>query len=65
MLRKLFVAAALVLASAAVTSTPAPAIDYVCSCSLCQSQTGLGCRDLDGRHIMWTSCRDYYPTHCR
>jgi hypothetical protein len=62
MLRKLFVVAALVVATAAATITPAPAIDFICTCRVCAGGSGPGCRDLDagGR---FTSCSAWWATH--
>ena len=65
MLRKLIVAAALVVATAAATA-PAPAIDFVCTCQVCSDGTGPGCRDMraGGR---FTSCAAWwavYGSHC-
>jgi hypothetical protein len=65
MIRRLLLVTALAACTAAATITPAPAIDFICSCKLCTGQSGPACRDLDGIHPMWTSCGDYYPTHCR
>jgi hypothetical protein len=43
---------------------PAPAIDFVCSCSLCTTSTsGLACRDFD--HLpRLTSCGEYHVKYC-
>lgn len=62
MLRKLLVAAALVLATAASTTTPAPAIDFICSCQVCAGGSGPGCRDMKagGR---FTSCSAWWATY--
>lgn len=65
MLRKLFFVAALAVATAAATITPAPAIDFFCTCDLCRTNTGLHCWDTDGIHPLSTYCGAYYPTHCR
>ena len=61
MLRKLFVIAALVLATAAATSAPAPAIDFICNCQVCSGGTGPGCRDLETRRF--TSCSAWWASH--
>jgi hypothetical protein len=64
MLRKLFVVA-LVVATAASTAPPAPAIDFICTCQVCSGGTGPGCRDLKtGR---FTSCSAWWASngsHC-
>ena len=65
MLRKLLLVTALALSTAAATITPAPAIDFICSCSLCTGQSAPKCWDLDGIHPASTYCGAYYPTHCR
>jgi len=63
MIRKLFATAALALSLGAVYSKPAPAIDFICSCSLCTtSSSGLGCRDL--KHGGFTSCGAYHDKYC-
>ena len=63
MIRKLFAATALVLSLAAVALKPAPAIDFICSCSLCTNSTSsLGCRDL--KHGGFTSCGAYHTNYC-
>jgi len=62
MFRKLFIAAALVLTTAAATTAPAPAIDFICTCTVCAGGTGPGCRDLKaGGHF--TSCSSWWATH--
>ncbi len=66
MLRKLLVVAALVIATAASITTPAPAIDFICSCQVCSGGSGPGCRDMKagGR---FTSCSAWWATygsHC-
>jgi hypothetical protein len=61
MFRKLFLAAALVLTTAAATTTPAPAIDFICTCQVCAGGTGPGCRDLKTGHF--TSCSSWWATH--
>lgn len=63
MLRKIAVAAVLTLSFVASQPTPAPAIDYICSCSLCTPTSGLGCRDMKsgGR---FTSCSTFYAKYC-
>jgi hypothetical protein len=61
MLRKLFAIAVLVGATAAATTVPAPAIDFICTCKVCAGGSGPGCRDLDtGR---FTSCSAWWSTH--
>ena len=63
MMRKLFAATALVLSLGVAYSKPAPAIDFICSCSLCTTSTsGLGCRDL--KHGGFTSCGAYHTNYC-
>lgn len=68
MLRKLFAVAVLTVATmAAVAATPRPAaaIDFICSCSLCQPGSGLGCRDMKLRPpFNMTSCGAYYSKYC-
>jgi len=61
MLRKLFIVAALVLGTAAATSAPAPAIDFVCSCQVCAGGSNLGCRDTSTGRL--TSCSLWWSTH--
>jgi hypothetical protein len=64
MLRKLLVVTALVLGTAAATSAPAPAIDFICSCKVCAGGSNLGCRDSSGR---FTSCSLWWAansSHC-
>jgi hypothetical protein len=61
MLRKLFVAAALVLTTAAVTTAPAPAIDFICTCQVCAGGSGPGCRDL--KTGFFTSCSSWWASH--
>ena len=63
MVRKLCSAAALVF-GLAVAAMPAPAIDFICSCDLCRARPNLGCRDLDGGHVGFTSCSTYYTNRC-
>ena len=63
MIRKLFLATALV-AGLGVAAAPAPAIDFICSCKLCTTSTsGLACRDLDHRGG-FTSCGEYHTKYC-
>lgn len=61
MLRKIAVVA--VLALSFVAAKPSPAIDFICSCSICTPTSGLGCRDMNngGR---FTSCSNYYAKYC-
>ena len=63
MLRKLVAVAVLAIAAAAVTTRPAPAINYICSCTICQPGSGLACVDVDytGRRM---ACGTYYSQHC-
>ncbi len=61
MLRKLFAVAALVLATAAATTAPAPAIDFICNCQVCAGGSGPGCRDLKTGHF--TSCSAWWASH--
>ena len=64
MLRKLFVAAVLVVATAVATA-PAPAIDFICSCQVCAGGSGPGCRDLKTHRF--TSCSAWWAangSHC-
>jgi hypothetical protein len=63
MVRKLFALAALFAALGVAVSAPAPAIDFICSCTLCKPGSGLACRDLKngGR---FTSCGAYYASRC-
>jgi prenyltransferase beta subunit len=66
MLRKLFVVAALVLTTAAATSSPAPAIDFICNCQVCSDGTGPGCRDPRAGY-RFTSCSAWWAvngSHC-
>jgi hypothetical protein len=63
MIKKLF-AAALVVAAAAATTAPAPAIDFICSCDLCQAHPSLACWDLDRSPVVRTSCGTYYSNRC-
>ena len=62
MLRKLFAVAALVIATvASTTTTPAPAIDFICSCQVCAGGSGPGCRDLKTGYF--TSCSSWWASH--
>jgi hypothetical protein len=64
MIRKLFATAALALSLGAVYSKPAPAIDFICSCSLCTtSSSGLGCRDPRNSY-RFTSCGAFHDKYC-
>ena len=64
MIRKLFFATALV-AGLGVAAAPAPAIDFICSCSLCTTSTsGLACRDLHRGGGVFTSCGEYHVKYC-
>jgi hypothetical protein len=61
MIRKLLFVAALVLTTMATSSTPAPAIDFICTCTVCAGGSGPGCRDLKtGR---FTSCSSWWAGH--
>jgi len=60
MLRKLFVVAALVLSTAAATTAPAPAIDFICSCRVCSGGTGPGCRD---PRMPLATCASWWAVH--
>jgi hypothetical protein len=61
MIRKLFLVAALVAATVASNPTPAPAIDFICTCQVCAGGSGPGCRDLKtGR---FTSCSLWWASH--
>ena len=65
MLRKLLITAALVVVTTIVSTAPAPAIDFICSCTVCAGGTGPGCRDLKSGHF--TSCSSWWATygsHC-
>jgi hypothetical protein len=66
MLRKTLIIAALAVTTAAAFTAPAPAIDYICNCTVCSDGTGPGCRDVKagGR---FTSCSSWWATygsHC-
>ena len=64
MIRKLLFATALV-AGLGVAASPAPAIDFICSCKLCTTSTsGLACRDLDHGGGGFTSCGAYHTKYC-
>jgi len=60
MLRKLFVAAALVLTTAAVTTAPAPAIDFICACRVCAGGTGPACRY---PYMPLATCASWWAVH--
>jgi hypothetical protein len=61
MLRKLVLIAALATTTVAAVSSPAPAIDFICSCQVCAGGSGPGCRDLStGR---FTSCSSWWASH--
>ncbi|MFP5288497.1 MAG: hypothetical protein ACLGI9_22365 [Thermoanaerobaculia bacterium] len=60
MLRKFFVIAALAVATAATTA-PAPAIDFICTCTVCAGGSGPGCRDL--RTGRFTSCSSWWAAN--
>jgi hypothetical protein len=65
MIKKLFAIAALVFGVGVAASAPAPAIDFICSCTVCAGGTGPGCRDLKAGHF--TSCSSWWATygsHC-
>ncbi|HYO14126.1 MAG TPA: hypothetical protein VE685_13100 [Thermoanaerobaculia bacterium] len=61
MFRKLFVIAALMGATAATTTPPVPAIDFICSCTVCSGGSGPGCRDT--RTGRFTSCSSWWATY--
>ena len=63
MIKKLFFAAALV-ATAASTTSPAPAIDFICQCDLCRAHPGLACWDTTQTPLMRTSCSIFYAKRC-
>jgi hypothetical protein len=64
MVRKLAAAAALAFSLGVAVSSPAPAIDYICSCSLCTSSTQtLGCRDPRNSY-RFTSCGTFHNKYC-
>lgn len=64
MVRKFIVVAALVFGFGVAASTPAPAIDYICSCKLCTSSSmGLGCRDPRNSY-RFTSCGSFHDRYC-
>lgn len=63
MFKKLFGVAVLVLAAGSAAK-PAPAIDFICSCSLCTTSTShLACRDF-GHTPSFTSCGEYHVRSC-
>lgn len=63
MIKKLFGVACLTLA-VGFAATPAPAIDFICSCSLCTTSTShLACRDF-GHSPVFTSCGEYHVKYC-
>ena len=64
MIRKLAIAAVLVIAAIAAAPQPAPAIDFICSCNLCKPGSSLACRDFTATPLHFTSCGDYYIRHC-
>ncbi len=61
MLRKLVLIAALAATTVAALSSPAPAIDFICSCQVCAGGSGPGCRDLHTGHF--TSCSSWWASH--
>jgi hypothetical protein len=61
MLKKLALIAVLGVATVAADSRPAPAIDFICSCSVCAGGSGPGCRDLKTGHF--TSCSSWWASH--
>lgn len=64
MVRKLVAAAALTFCFSVAASSPAPAIDYICSCTLCTtSSSGLGCRDPRNGY-RFTSCGMFHDKYC-
>jgi len=63
MIRKLF-AVLLVTGISLVASVPAPAIDFICSCTLCHNGQGPGCRDPRAPGG-FNSCANYWAKYCR
>lgn len=63
MAKKLVALAALFVALGVAVSAPAPAIDFICSCTLCKPGSGLACRDMHNGG-QFTSCGAYYASYC-
>jgi len=61
MLRKLFGVAVLVIAALASTPAPAPAVDFIRPCQVCEGGSGPGCRDL--KTGFFTSCSSWWASH--
>lgn len=61
MFRKLFVIAALVVATAATATAPVPAIDFICNCTVCAGGSGPGCRDTKTGRL--TSCSSWWAIY--
>lgn len=61
MLKKLLLIAALVAATVAADSRPAPAIDFICSCTVCAGGSGPGGRDL--KTGFFTPCSSWWASH--
>jgi hypothetical protein len=64
MIKKLFAASVLVVAAVASTTTPAPAIDFICRCDLCKAHPGLACWDTTQSPVVRTSCSTFYARRC-
>ena len=65
MFKKIALIAALVAATMVADNRPAPAIDYICTCTVCAGGSGPGCRDLKAGRF--TSCSSWWATygsHC-
>ena len=65
MLRKLF-AVVLVTGATLAASAPAPAIDFICSCTVCHQGSSLACRDLN--HTVgggFVACSTYWTKNCQ
>ena len=64
MIRKLF-AVLLVTGLGLAASAPAPAIDFICSCSVCANGQGPACRDFHSGTSRFTSCSTYWAKYCQ
>jgi prenyltransferase beta subunit len=62
MLRKLIAVAVLVIAANTATPSPAPAIDFICTCQVCSGGTGPGCRDRRAPGG-WNSCANWWAQY--
>jgi hypothetical protein len=62
MIRKLAIAAVLVIAASAATPSPVPAIDFICTCQVCSDGTGPGCRDRRAPGG-WNSCANWWAQY--